>query len=82
MLQKNKMNKTLSIELDDLLVKFEETLRNSNYAKKNQIRPVFKLVESKNDKNIVTLEETTLESDPTDILLFLCQYKRRACAII
>ena len=52
---KNKMNKTLSIELDDLLVKFEETLRNSNYAKKNQIRPVFKLVESKNDKNIVTL---------------------------
>lgn len=52
---RNQMNKTLSIELDDLLAKFEDTLSNSNYTKKNQIRPMFKLVDAKNTKNIVTL---------------------------
>ena len=52
---RNQMNKTLSIELDDLLAKFEDTLSNSNYTKKNQIRPMFKLVDAKNIKNIVTL---------------------------
>ena len=52
---RNQMNKTLSIELDDLLAKFEDTLSNSNYTKKNQIRPMFKLVDAKKIKNIVTL---------------------------
>lgn len=52
---RNKLNKTLAIELDDLLAKFEETVSTSNYTKKHQTRPIFKLVEAKNTKNIVTL---------------------------
>lgn len=52
---RNQMNKTLSIELNDLLSKFEDTLSNSNYTKKHQIRPMFKLIDAKNVKNIVTL---------------------------
>lgn len=53
---KNKMNKTLSIELDDLLSKLEETLSTSNYVKKYQIRPMLKLIDARNEKDIVTLE--------------------------
>lgn len=55
---KNKMNKTLAIELKDLLDKFEDTISTSNYTKKHQIRPMLKLVEAKNIKNIVTLTFT------------------------
>lgn len=52
---KNRMNKTVSIELEDLLQKFDETLENSNYAKKYQVRPMFELVDARNVKNKVTL---------------------------
>ena len=52
---KNKMNKTVSIALDDLLEKFDETIENSNYAKKNQSRPVFTMVDARNVRNVVTL---------------------------
>ena len=52
---KNQMNKTISIELEDLLNKFDDTLENSSYAKKYQIRPIFELVDAKNIKNNVTL---------------------------
>lgn len=52
---KNRMNKTVSIELEDLLQKFDETLENSNYAKKYQVRPIFELVDARNVKNKVTL---------------------------
>lgn len=52
---KNRMNKTASIELEYLLDKFDKTLKNSNYAKKNQVRPVFMLVDANNKKNNVTL---------------------------
>ncbi|HIZ89415.1 MAG TPA: SH3 domain-containing protein [Candidatus Mucispirillum faecigallinarum] len=52
---KNKMNKTVSIALDDLLAKFDETIENSNYAKKHQARPVFNMVDARNVRNIVTL---------------------------
>lgn len=54
-ISKNQMNKTLSFELDDLITKFDNTLKSSNYVKKNQIRPLFQLVEAKNERNIVTL---------------------------
>lgn len=52
---KNQMNKTLSFELDDLITKFDDTLKSSNYVKKNQIRPLLQLVEAKNERNVVTL---------------------------
>ena len=52
---RNQMNKTISIELEDLLNKFDDTLENSSYAKKYQIRPIFELVDAKNIKNNVTL---------------------------
>ena len=52
---KNRMNKTVSIELEDLLAKFDATLENSSYAKKHQVRPIFELVDARNTKNNVTL---------------------------
>lgn len=52
---KNHMNKTVSIELEDLLEKFDATLENSSYAKKYQVRPIFELVDARNVKNKVTL---------------------------
>ena len=52
---KNNMNKTVSIELEDLLQKFDTTLENSSYAKKYQVRPIFELIDAKNVKNNVTL---------------------------
>lgn len=52
---KNRMNKTVSIELEDLLQKFDKTLENSNYAKKYQVRPIFELIDARNVKNKVTL---------------------------
>lgn len=52
---KNHMNKTVSIELEDLLQKFDTTLENSSYAKKYQVRPIFELIDAKNVKNNVTL---------------------------
>lgn len=51
----NRMNKTVSIELDDLLNKFNNSIKNSSYVKKNHIRPIFELIDSKNVKNNVTL---------------------------
>ena len=52
---KNQMNKTVSIELEDLLHKFDTTLENSSYAKKYQVRPIFELIDARNVKNRVTL---------------------------
>lgn len=52
---KNHMNKTVSIELEDLLQKFDAVLENSSYAKKYQVRPIFKLIDARNVKNKVTL---------------------------
>ena len=52
---KNRMNKTVSIELEDLLQKFDATLENSSYAKKHQVRPIFELIDARNVKNKVTL---------------------------
>lgn len=52
---KNHMNKTVSIELEDLLQKFDAVLENSSYAKKYQVRPIFKLIDARNIKNKVTL---------------------------
>lgn len=52
---KNRMNKTVSIELEDLLQKFDITLENSSYAKKHQVRPIFELIDARNVKNKVTL---------------------------
>ena len=54
---KNQMNKTISIELEDLLNKFDDTLENSSYAKKYQIRPIFELVDAKNIKNNVNCQQ-------------------------
>lgn len=52
---KNHMNKTVSIELEDLLQKFDAALENSSYAKKHQVRPIFELIDARNVKNKVTL---------------------------
>ncbi len=52
---KNHMNKTVSIELEDLLQKFDAALENSSYAKKYQVRPIFELIDARNVKNNVTL---------------------------
>ena len=57
---RNQMNKTLSIELDDLLAKFEDTLSNSNYTK-NKVSTVGKLLDSQ--YNIVEVVPMVLYSD-------------------
>ncbi len=52
---KNQMAKTLSIELDDLLAKFDKVIADSNYLKKYQTRPILRLTDARNVKNNVTL---------------------------
>ncbi len=52
---KNQMAKTVSIELDDLLGKFDRVVADSSYVKKYEIRPILRLVDAKNVKNNVTL---------------------------
>lgn len=51
----SRINKTFSFELADLLHKFDTALANSNYAKKNQARPIFELIEANNVKDKITL---------------------------
>ena len=51
---KNYMDKTVSIVLNDLLEKFDKTVEQSSYTKKNEIRPIFTLVDARSVKKHVT----------------------------
>lgn len=51
---KNLMDKTVTIVLNDLLEKFDKIVENSSYTKKNEIRPIFELVDARSAKKHVT----------------------------
>lgn len=52
---KNYMNKTVSIELNDLLNRFDDTVKNSSYVEKYQTRPIFTLKDARKVRGKVTL---------------------------
>lgn len=51
----NSINKKISIEIHDLLDKFDKTVRESSYAKKYQMRPVLTLQDERKIKDTILL---------------------------